>query len=326
MRANRLLLGHAGRSYAPLVAVVLAMMTLVAVRMQLADAHQYAVRPGDTLSDVADRLGVSVEALAVANGIDDPDFIVEGQILVVPNDGGSSTEYLVKDGETLAGISERVGVPVKDLMAANGLTNANFVQAGKLLAVPPIGSAVVAGPVTAAGGGSYTVREGDSLTYVASRLGVSVNELVAANGITNANLIIPGQVITVPNAWLCPVPSGTFVNDYGYMRDDGGKHNGIDLFAVKGAPIQAPVGGTIERFPNPSGGQAIRLYGNDGNRYYFAHLSDYGEGGTVSAGEIVGYVGNTGDAVATSPHLHFEIRPGGGEAINPFPTLVAACL
>jgi murein DD-endopeptidase MepM/ murein hydrolase activator NlpD len=130
----------------------------------------------------------------------------------------------------------------------------------------------------------------------------------------------------VPSVWECPVPGASFVNDYAYVRPDGWRHDGVDLFAGTGTPIVAPVGGTVELYPNPAGGKALELYGLDGNRYYFAHLDDYGDVGEVDAGTVIGYVGNTGDARATSPHLHFEIHPGwGDESVNPYPSLVAAC-
>ena len=323
MHAKRLL---------PVVPVILAAaLVAVVVRLQLAGAGQYQVQEGDTLSQVAERLGVPMRALAEANGIANPDLILSGQLLVVPGDGESprgasaSTEYLVKKGDTLASISGSVGIPVSDLMKVNGLLDANWVPAGKFLTVPPVGGAGAAGPLVGTGG-TYTVREGDDLSGIASRLGVPLSQLAAANGITNVNLIVIGQVITAPNAWLCPVPEAKFSNDYGYAEAGGGKHNGVDLFAARGTPIQAPVSGTVERYPNPAGGRALQLYGDDGNRYYLAHLDSYGESGTVGAGDVIGYVGNSGDAAQTSTHLHFEIHPGGGAAVNPFPTLVAACL
>ncbi len=312
----------------PVVPVVLAAaLVAVVVRLELAGAGQYQVKEGDTLSQVAERLGVSVRALADANGITDPNFILSGQMLAVPGGGGggsSSTEYLVKRGDTLASISASTGVPVADLMKANGLLDANWVPAGKFLTVPPVGGAGAAGPLVGTGG-AYTVREGDDLSGIASKLGVPLGELAAANGITNLNLILVGQVITAPHAWLCPVPSADFSNDYGYAEEGGGKHNGVDLFADRGTPIEAPVSGTVERYPNPAGGRALQLYGNDGNRYYLAHLDSYGDSVSVAAGDVIGYVGNSGDAASTSTHLHFEIHPGGGAAVNPFPTLVAAC-
>ncbi len=308
-----------------------AALTAVLVHIHLAGASSYLVREGDTLSDVAARLGVSVQELAEANGIEDPNFIVAGKMLVVPSDGGSATEYLVRKGDTLWSISASLGVPVADLARANGLEDPNYVPADRLLSVPPVGVASGAGTATVpnlvvnAAAGHYTVRKGDSLSDIALTLGVPVGQLAAANGISNPDLIRVGQVISAPNVWECPVPVATFVNDYGYVRPDGFVHAGIDMFAPRGTPIHAPVGGTVEPYPNPSGGNALQLYGNDGNRYYLAHLDDYGETGSVGAGDVIGYVGNTGDAAMTSSHLHFEIHPGGGSTVNPFPTLVAAC-
>jgi murein DD-endopeptidase MepM/ murein hydrolase activator NlpD len=79
---------------------------------------------------------------------------------------------------------------------------------------------------------------------------------------------------------------------------------------------------------DPLGGDAAYVNGNDGNTYYYAHLADYvGGGRSVSAGELIGHVGNTGDASGGPTHLHFEIRPGGpnGHAIDPYATLAAHC-
>jgi murein DD-endopeptidase MepM/ murein hydrolase activator NlpD len=309
------------------VAGIVAALAGVLVHVHLAGASSYLVQPGDTLSDLAARLGVPMQELADANGITDPNFIVAGKMLVVPSDGGSATEYVVRKGDTLSGISARLGVPVADIARANGLEDVNSVPADRLLSIPPVGTSTPGVPnlVVNAAAGHYTVRSGDSLSAIADRLGVPLGQLAAANGIANPNLITEGEVITAPNVWECPVPEATFVDDYGYVEADGGFHAGVDMFAPRGTPIQAPVSGTAVEYPNPAGGNGLELYGNDGNRYYLAHLDSYGDIGSVSAGDVVGYVGNTGDAATTSTHLHFEIHPGGGDSVNPFPTLVAAC-
>jgi murein DD-endopeptidase MepM/ murein hydrolase activator NlpD len=284
----------------------------------LVGAQTYLVRQGDTLSEIAQRLGVPLAALAAANNIADPDFIVEGQLLVVPVDGGLGTEYVVADGDTLSGIADKLGVPMADLAAANGIADPNRIQAGRLLSVR--GRAQP-------GSGRYTVREGDNLSDIAWRLGVGVSQLAASNGITDPNWIYPGQVLAVPGRWECPVPGATFVNDYGLLHRDGDSwwHAGVDLFAPRGTPVLAPEAGVVTHFPNPKGGLAVHLRTGDSTRYYFAHLEDYGESGRVAPGTVIGYVGTTGDARLTSPHLHFEMRPGGGDLVNPYPTLVAAC-
>lgn len=138
--------------------------------------------------------------------------------------------------------------------------------------------------------------------------------------------------VVVGEGWLCPVGGPvSFTDTWGAPRSGGHTHQGVDMFAARGTPIVAPVGGTLEQRTGGIGGLAVILWGDDGNYYYGAHLAAYGAvTGWVAAGTIIGYVGDSGNAASTPPHLHFEIHPGrqSGDApaaVNPTPTVAAAC-
>lgn len=126
--------------------------------------------------------------------------------------------------------------------------------------------------------------------------------------------------------WICPVQGPhSFSNDFGNPRPGGRSHQGNDILAPRGTPVVASVSGVASANSNSLGGIAYFLHGVDGNTYYGAHLEGYGTLGNVQAGTVVGYVGNTGDAAGGPTHLHFEIHPGGGAAVNPYPTLIKYC-
>lgn len=137
-----------------------------------------------------------------------------------------------------------------------------------------------------------------------------------------------GQII-VHGTWVCPVQGPvSFTDTFGSPRGGGRTHKGNDLFAPIGTPLVAVTDGSVFFQGDPLGGDAAYVNGNDGNTYYYAHLNDYvGAARAVGAGELIGHVGNTGDAGSDPPQLHFEIRPGGpnGRAIDPYPTLAAHC-
>jgi murein DD-endopeptidase MepM/ murein hydrolase activator NlpD len=105
-------------------------------------------------------------------------------------------------------------------------------------------------------------------------------------------------------------------------------HMGADIAAAEGTELYACERGVIMFLTSGGlGGTGIFLKGESGTVYYYAHLSRYADelaaGKVIKAGEVVGYVGSTGNA-STGPHLHFEVHPNGGEAINPYPILLAA--
>lgn len=125
----------------------------------------------------------------------------------------------------------------------------------------------------------------------------------------------------------CPV-AGTVevVDGFGDIRDMPGTphhiHQGNDISASTGTPIVAPFDGDAVMEPGDLGGQAVKVYGAAGY-VYNAHLSAYGKLGAVRTGDVIGYVGSTGNA--TAPHDHFEWHPGNGAAVDPYDALMAVC-
>ena len=125
---------------------------------------------------------------------------------------------------------------------------------------------------------------------------------------------------------VCPMAGAAYGDSWGAPRSGGRHHEGVDMLAPFGVPIVAVVGGYVTYKQNQLGGNAASIAGDNGNRYYYAHFGSY-EGGNrrVEQGEVIGYNGDSGNAAGT-PHLHFEVHPGGGLAVNPTPSVrLAGC-
>jgi peptidoglycan LD-endopeptidase LytH len=124
---------------------------------------------------------------------------------------------------------------------------------------------------------------------------------------------------------VCPIVGNYgFADTWGAPRSGGRSHQGVDMIAAPGVAIIATESGTVRFSSNRLGGNAAWLTGNSGTKYYYAHLSSYvGSSGPVSQGQQIGRNGQTGNA--GTPHLHFEVHPGGGRAVNPYPYVRAIC-
>jgi murein DD-endopeptidase MepM/ murein hydrolase activator NlpD len=112
-------------------------------------------------------------------------------------------------------------------------------------------------------------------------------------------------------------------NSWGTARPDGRRHEGIDIFAPKGTPVVSTTRGIVVRVGmNRLGGQIVGVLGPGLEWHYYAHLDRFGtfrEGDIVQAGDVLGYVGNTGNARGTPSHLHYGIYRDGAQ--NPYPRL-----
>ena len=127
--------------------------------------------------------------------------------------------------------------------------------------------------------------------------------------------------------WTCPTGSAPapFADTWGAPRSGGRRHQGVDMIGQRGIPVLAVVDGVAEPKTNALGGTTIWFSGVDGHKYYYAHLDGYGKLGSVTAGTTIGFLGQSGNAQFSIPHLHFEVHPFGGPAVNPYPTVAAHC-
>lgn len=298
----------------------------------------YTVQRGDTLGSIASHAGTTIATVVALNGIKNPNLIRIGQVLSLPGSAAvpgspaptapanGATSHVVKAGETISGIAARYGITQAQLIGANGLTDGR-IYTGQRLSLLPASTPVPTPAPTSA----YTVVAGDTLSRIAQRFGTTIAALQAANPIPDPDRLVLGATLTIPGSGggsatlLCPVPGARFMNDWGFPRSGGRFHEGNDLFAPRGTPALATVGGTVVQTTGAIGGKQVKLTGDDGASYYYTHLDAFGGAGRVEAGAVVGYVGSTGNAAGGPTHVHFEVHPGAGTAVNPYPRIAAVC-
>lgn len=315
----------------------------------------HVVASGETLASIARRYGTTAREIASVNGISNPNLVRIGQRLTVTVGAVSPTAapapttatHTVASGENLASIARRYGTTVRAVASANGISNPNLVRVGQRLTVPAGGGGGSAGGAlrstaayAATGGadgdtgvpGRHTVAAGESLTAIANRYGVSADDLAAANGIlpprtvyrdSRLHLDAPNRIPT--DFVACPVLGASYMNDWGFPRSGGRAHDGNDVFAARGTPFRAPVAGVVTASTGTIGGRQIRLTTSDGTVIVGSHLDAFGATGPVSAGAVIGTAGTTGNAAGSPPHVHLQVHPGGGAAMNPYPLLRQAC-
>lgn len=224
------------------------------------------------------------------------------------------TTHVVAEGENLSSIAAQYNIDVDTIVAANP-NLPDVIQPGDKVTVLPQKGLV------------YTVCEGDTLWNIAETYGVEVAAIMNANGKSdelvniNEKLFIPGAkpVKTAVSrgsvkrfSWPA---TGEITSPFGYRW--GRLHAGIDIADDEGTPVRAAMAGRVEDTGWVSGyGNTVMIQHGDGFSTLYGHLAGYAvsPGQYVEAGEVIAYMGNTGNS--TGPHLHFEIHKN-GRLVNP---------
>jgi len=192
----------------------------------------YTIVRGDTISAIARRFNLDTSAVLQLNKLSATTLIYPGQTIKLtgtapaapaqpapaapsaPGAPASATVYTVVSGDTLGAIAAKHGVPLSSIFSWNGLNGSSIIYPGQKIKVsggsapsaPTAPAAPAPAPAPLAGTGSYTIKAGDTLSSIASRHGVSLAALMAANNnVTATTVIYPGQKLTIPGAGLQPV-------------------------------------------------------------------------------------------------------------------------
>jgi len=276
-----------------------------------AQADDYVVQPGDTVSHIALRTSASVEQIVAANGLDARATIRIGQVLTIPTAAPApvatvpAATHTVVAGDTVWALARANGTTVEAIVAANALDARATIRTGQTLTIPGATSAVVssggAASTSASRAATHTVVAGDTVSALARRYGTTVEAISAANGLDDRALIRIGQSLTIPGAPAAPASGlvgNTFAGrTYPQATVDAANQNKATLLSVgvpSTAEMQALVVATAQEMGvDPALAQAIAYQESGFNQ---AAVSPANAIGTMQvipssgdwAGELVG--------------------------------------
>ncbi len=300
----------------------------------------YTVKQGDTLEEVANRYRVSQQAIIAATPLDRPEYLRIGQRLLIP---GDVAELIQRQKEIVAAQKAK-----EEEEKRRQAEEAQQQRPAK--PEPPLPA-----PAVAAGSLTHTVQSGDTIERIAARYGVSQRSIIQANHLRNPHWLRLGQRLLIPAPDHQPPPApvsprrsslptqrprllaappqgqsssgfvwpvaGQITSGFGYR---GGRfHAGVDIPGPVGSPVVAVMEGTVIFAGNGGDGYGNRVDIRHPNglvtRYAHGHQIYVSNGQYVQQGQTIMSRGSTGRS--TGPHLHFEVRPGGGAPVDPRPYL-----
>lgn len=271
--------------------------------------RSYEVQAGDTFSAIADQHGLSMAELRELNPMRSTNLLIIGQLIYLPGHIDLpvvSEERVLEEADLVQYAAARLGVTPHTLLANHGwLDSGQWIEAGSSWRLPRREGLLV------------TVQRGDTLQAIAQRHGVDMQAILAdpAHGVEDPNEIVIGQEIILPldtPSFVWPA-IGQITDPFGLCRswDCSYRHKGLDIALDTYEPILAAADGRVTFVGGDAHiglGWYIEIDHGNGWSSVYAHLVEFAvwQGQEVSAGEIIGYNGNTGHS--TGPHLHLEIR------------------
>jgi murein DD-endopeptidase MepM/ murein hydrolase activator NlpD len=268
----------------------------------------------------------AMKGLSVTKSVDESTAIALG-LLAAPAPAPKSTGK-----KTVAAASAPVVAPVVAVAPATSspiTIDSLPVRGQKSENVRILQNALINAGIEVKGGadGVFGVATSVSIGKFQSALGLNVTTALDAPTAAALGLIPTLAELGLPTLQAFPMQGRCSFSDTWHAPRGGGRlHEGVDIIGARGLAIYAVVDGTITRMLSGGAlsGNSIRLTAPDGTYFFYAHLDGFAAGlatgQTVRAGQVIGYNGSTG---ATTAHLHFEIHPQGGAAVNPYPIVKA---
>jgi murein DD-endopeptidase MepM/ murein hydrolase activator NlpD len=268
----------------------------------------------------------AMKGLSVTKSVDESTAIALG-LLAAPAPAPKSTGK-----KTVAAASAPVVAPVVAVAPATSspiTIDSLPVRGQKSENVRILQNALINAGIEVKGGadGVFGVATSVSIGKFQSALGLNVTTALDAPTAAALGLIPTLAELGLPSLQAFPMQGRCSFSDTWHAPRGGGRlHEGVDIIGARGLAIYAVVDGTITRMLSGGAlsGNSIRLTAPDGTYFFYAHLDGFAAGlatgQTVRAGQVIGYNGSTG---ATTAHLHFEIHPQGGAAVNPYPIVKA---